>query len=209
MQAHNFDVDILIPSSQQKVKINKDFISVNQTSIACADVKAIKYGVSLIGGEKNPERKEYHISILSNSDVEISIDFKSDKVIELLAEDHTYYYIMSGLWQYVKKQLVNQFIEVLNQKETFNVGEAIVTHEGIIMSYKTWFLRKVKTTLVPWADLKYFLKKGMLHIKSTENMRQKVQLSLHNDWNAVVLNTLLHYLWQEHRKDKLARGESI
>lgn len=209
MQAHNFDVDILIPSSQQKVKINKDFISVNQTSIACADVKAIKYGISLVGGEKNPERKEYHISILSNSDVEISIDFKSDKVIELLAEDHTYYYIMSGLWQYVKKQLVNQFIEVLNQKETFNVGEAIVTHEGIIMSYKTWFLRKVKTTLVPWADLKYFLKKGMLHIKSTENMRQKVQLSLHNDWNAVVLNTLLHYLWQEHRKDKLARGESI
>lgn len=209
MQAHNFDVDILIPSSQQKVKINKDFISVNQTSIACADVKAIKYGISLVGGEKNPERKEYHISILSNSDVEISIDFKSDKVIELLAEDHTYYYIMSGLWQYVKKQLVNQFIEVLNQKETFNVGEAIVTHEGIIMSYKTWFLRKVKTTLVPWADLKYFLKKGMLHIKSTENMRQKVQLSLHKDWNAVVLNTLLHYLWQEHRKDKLARGESI
>jgi hypothetical protein len=209
MQAHNFDVDILIPSSQQKVKINKDFISVNQTSIACADVKAIKYGISLVGGEKNPERKEYHISILSNSEVEISIDFKSDKVIELLAEDHTYYYIMSGLWQYVKKQLVNQFIEVLNQKETFNVGEAIVTHEGIIMSYKTWFLRKVKTTLVPWADLKYFLKKGILHIKSTENMRQKVQLSLHNDWNAVVLNTLLHYLWQEHRKDKLARGESI
>lgn len=209
MQAHNFDVDILIPSSQQKVKINKDFISVNQTSIACADVKAIKYGVSLIGGEKNPERKEYHISILSNSDVEISIDFKSDKVIELLAEDHTYYYIMSGLWQFVKKQLVNQFIEVLNQKETFKVGEAIVTHEGLIMSYKTWFLRKVKTTLVPWADLKYFLKKGVLHVKSTENMRQKVQLSLHNDWNAVVLNTLLHYLWQEHRKDKLARGESI
>jgi hypothetical protein len=209
MQAYQFDVDILIPSSQQKVKINKDFISVNQTSIACADVKAIKYGVSLIGSEKNPERKEYHISILSHQDVEISIDFKSDKVVELLAEDHTYYYIMSGLWQFVKKQLVNQFIEVLNQKETFNVGEASITHEGIIMSYKTWFLRKVKTSLVPWADLKYFLKKGVLHIKNTENMRQKVQLSLHNDWNAVVLNTLLHYLWQEHRKDKLARGESI
>jgi len=209
MQAHNFDVDILIPSSQQKVKINKESISVNQSTIACADVKAIKYGVSLIGGKKNPDRKEYHIGIQSIHDVEISIDFKSDKVQELLAEDHTYYYIMSGLWQYVKKQLINQFIDALNQKDSFQIGEAIITHEGILMSYKTWFLRKVKTTLVPWSDIKYFLKKGILNIKSTENSRQKIQLSLHNDWNAVVLNTLLHYLWQEKRKEKLAKGQSI
>ena len=209
MQAHNFDVDTFIPSSQQKVKINKDLIAVNQTSIACADVKAIKYGVSLIGGAKNPDRKVYHIGIQSKDGVEISIDFRSDKVEELLAEDHTYYYIMSGLWQYVKKQLINQFIEVLNQEESFQIGHAVITHEGFMMSYKTWFLRKVKTTLVPWTDIKYFLKGGLLNIKSTENSRQKIQLSLHNDWNAVVLNTLLHYLWQEHRKEKLAKGELI
>ena len=209
MQAHSFDVDMVIPSSKQKVQINKDFISVDQKKIPCADIKAIKYGVSLIGGKKNPDRKEYHIGIQSNDGLEISIDFKSDKVTELLAEDHTYYYIMSGLWQYAKKQLINQFVEVLNQKESFQIGTAVITHEGFMMSYKTWFLRKVKTNLVPWTDIKYFLKEGVLNIKSTENSRQKVQLSLHHDWNAVVLNTLLHYLWQEKRKEKLAKGEHI
>ena len=209
MQAHQFDVDMVIPSSKQKVQINKDFISVDQKSIPCSEVKAIKYGVSLIGSKKNPERKEYHIGIQSHDGVEISMDFKSDKVTALLAEDHTYYYVMSGLWQYVKKQLINQFVEVLNQKESFQVGAAVITHEGFVMSYKTWFLRKVKTSLVPWTDIKYFLKEGVLNIKSTENGRQKIQLSLHHDWNAVVLNTLLHYLWQEKRKENLAKGQSI
>jgi len=56
MQPHNFDVDIVIPSSNQKVKINKDFIQVNQATIACADVTAVKYGVSLIGKRKKPTK---------------------------------------------------------------------------------------------------------------------------------------------------------
>ena len=89
MLAHNFDVDILIPSSNQKVKINKDLIEVNKVSIACKDVKAVKYGVSLIGSQKKPERKEYTIDILSKAGQEISIKFSSNKVEELLEEDHT------------------------------------------------------------------------------------------------------------------------
>ncbi|MBU1759258.1 MAG: hypothetical protein KKB19_00255, partial [Bacteroidetes bacterium] len=61
----------------------------------------------------------------------------------------------------------------------------------------------------PWNDLKYYLKKGILHIESISNKRKNISLSLHHDWNAVVLNTMMHYLWQEHRKEKLARGEKI
>ncbi len=208
-QLHNFDVDIVIPSSKQKVKINEDLIAVNDTSIACKEVKAIRYGVSLIGGKKNPEGKEYTIDILSNTDKNISIKFNSNKVGDLLEEDHTYYYIMSGLWQYVKKYLVSHYIEILNEKESFEIGQAKMTHEGFIMTHKTWFWGKQKTELVPWSDIKYYLKKGILHIDSRSDKRKKVTLSLHYDWNAVVLNTLLHYLWQEHRKEKLAKGQSI
>jgi hypothetical protein len=211
MQAHNFDVDIHITSSNQKVKIDKDHIEVNKTSIACKDVKAIKYGVSLIGSKKNPERKEYNIDVQSNDGKEISIKFNSNKVEDLLEEDHTYYYVMSGLWQYVKKYLVSHFIEILNEKETFEIGSALVSHEGFTMTYKSGFLfwKKKKTELVPWRDIKYYLKKGILHIDSISDSRKKISLSLHYDWNAVVLNTLLHYLWQDHRKEKLAKGETI
>jgi hypothetical protein len=211
MQAHNFDVDIHITSSNQKVKIDKDHIEVNKTSIACKDVKAIKYGVSLIGSKKNPERKEYNIDVQSNDGKEISIKFNSNKVEHLLEEDHTYYYVMSGLWQYVKKYLVSHFIEILNEKETFEIGSALVSHEGFTMTYKSGFLfwKKKKTELVPWRDIKYYLKKGILHIDSISDSRKKISLSLHYDWNAVVLNTLLHYLWQDHRKEKLAKGETI
>lgn len=211
MHAHNFDVDIVIPSSNQKIKIDKDHIQVNNTSIACKDVKAIRYGVSLIGNPKKPERKEYNIDVMDLNDKTISIKFNSQKVEELLEEDHNYYYIMSGIWQYVKKYLVNHFVEILNAKEEFEIGNAKVNHQGFMMTYESgfWYWKKTKTELVPWNDVKYYLKKGILHIDSMSNRKQKIQLSLHYDWNAVVLNTLLHYLWQDHRKEKLAKGKEI
>jgi|GEM_PF-1103733 len=216
MQHHNFDVDIVIPSSGQKVKINKDTIEVNNTIIACADVSAIKYGVSLIGKVKNPEKKEYNIDIKSKDGKNLSIKFTSKKVEELLEEDHTYYYIMSGLWQYVKKHLVSHFIELLNEKQSFEIGNTTINNEGFSMSYKTWSpsfktlnWTKTITEIVPWTDVKYYLNKGILHIDSLYDNKKKLSFSLHNDWNAVVLNTLMHYLWQEHRKEKLIKGEKI
>ncbi|MFC5283872.1 hypothetical protein [Pedobacter alpinus] len=211
MQAHNFDVDFTTPSTKQKIKINKDFIEVNNDKIACEDVKAVKYGVSLLGGVKNPSGKEYTIDILSKSEKTISIRFKSTKVEELLEEDHHYYYIMSGVWQYVKKYLVSNYIEALNNKEGFTIANTKVINEGFMMTYKSGFLfwKKDKTELVLWSDIKYYLNKGILTVESLSNKNKKATFSLHNDWNAVVLNTLMHYLWQDQRKDKLAKGKAI
>ncbi|MBU1372618.1 MAG: hypothetical protein KJ712_02085 [Bacteroidetes bacterium] len=211
MNTHNFDVDIVISSSNQKIKIDKDHIQVNNTSIACKDVKAIRYGVSLIGSVKKPKQKDYNIDVLDQNNKIISIKFNSNKVEELLEEDHTYYYVMSGVWQYVKKYLVNHYIEILNEKQEFEIGEAKVNHQGFMMTLTSGFFlwKKTKIELVPWNDLKYYLKKGILHIESISNKRKNISLSLHHDWNAVVLNTMMHYLWQEHRKEKLARGEKI
>lgn len=209
MQHHNFDVDIVIPSSKQKVKITADTIEVNQTRIACADVSAVKYGVSLIGSRKKPIKKKYTIEVKSKDGKAVSIQFESSKVGDLLEEDHTYYYIMSGLWQYVKKHLVSEFIEKLNAQETLEVGTAKFDYTGFTMNYKTWFWGKPKTTVVPWTKIKYFLDKGNLHVQDMYDRKKKTVVSLHDDWNAVVLNTLLHYLSQEHRKDKLEKGEKI
>ncbi|RZL45932.1 MAG: hypothetical protein EOP00_16520 [Pedobacter sp.] len=209
MQPHNFDVDIVIPSSNQKVKINKDVIQVNQTIIPCADVTAVKYGVSLIGKRKKPTNKSYSIEVQGKDGKTVSIKFDSKKVGELLEEDHTYYYIMTGLWHFVKKQLVNFFITQLNEKQTLEVGTAKFNFEGFTMSYKTWFLGKTKTALVPWTAIKYHLDKGILHLQDVNDTNKKVALSLHYDWNAVVLNTLLHFLWQEKRREKLQKGEHI
>lgn len=211
MQAHNFDVDITTPFTKQKVKINKDFIEVNSDKIACKDVKAVKYGVSLVGGTKNPISKDYNIDILTKADKLISIRFKSNKVEELLAEDHTYYYIMSGVWQYVKKYLVSHFLEELNAKNGFSIADTQITHEGFMITFSSGFLfwKKQKTELVPWSDLKYYLNKGILYVESLSDKKKRAVFSLHNDWNAVVLNTLLHYLWQDHRKEKLAKGQVI
>lgn len=209
MQDHNFDVDIAIPSSGQKVKINKDFIEVNQTKIACADVAAVKYGVSLIGSVKKPKYKKYTVDVKAKDGRTVSIQFNSSQVGELLAEDHTYYYIMSGLWQYVKKRLVNDYIEALNEKQTIELGTAKFNWEGFTVSYKAWFFGKTKTEIVPWADVRYFQKKGNLHLEGIGSYNKIATLSLHDNWNAVVLNTLLHYLWQEHRREKLQKGEKI
>lgn len=209
MLNHNFDVDIQLPSSKQKVKINKDYIEVNQVQIPCQNVQAIKYGVSLIGSVKSPEKKIYNIDILSKDNKVLNINFESLKVTELLEEDHTYYYIMSGLWQYVKKGLIGEYINILNEQQSFNIGSTTINHQGVSMSYKTWLFGKTKTEITPWSDLKYFLNKGLLHIESLNNKKKKVLLSLHNDWNAVVLNTLMHYLWQDNRRVKLTKGDKI
>lgn len=209
MQHHNFDVDIVIPSSKQKVKITAEAIEVNQTRISCADVSAVKYGVSLIGTKKKPVKKKYTIEVQSKAGKTVSVQFESTKVGDLLEEDHTYYYIMSGLWQYVKKHLVSDFIEKLNNQETLVVGAAKFDYKGFTMPYKTWFWGKTKLTVVPWTQIKYFLHKGNLHVQDMYDSKKKTVISLHDDWNAVVLNTLLHYLSQEHRNEKLERGEKL
>lgn len=209
MQHHNFDVDIIIPSSKQKVKINAENIEVNQTCIACAEVAAIKYGVSLIGSVKKPQKKKYIIEVKSRDGKTVSIQFESNKVEDLLEEDHTYYYIMSGLWQYVKKHLVSSFITQLNEQEQLEVGAAKFDFKGFALPYKTWFWGKPKTATVPWSQIKYSLDKGVLRIQDMYDKKKKVAVSLHHDWNAVVLNTLLHYLSQDHRKEKLEKGEKI
>ncbi|WP_410220295.1 hypothetical protein [Pedobacter sp.] len=209
MEQHNFDVDFVIPYSKQKVKINSDIVQVDQTTIRCEDIDAVKYGVSLVGGAKKPQRKVYAIEVKSKEGKTANIQFSSSKVEEMLAEDHTYYYIMSGLWQNVKKHLVNRFITQLNEQQVLEVGNAKFDHQGFVMPYKTWFWGKTKTTIVPWTSIRYFQDKGMLHIQDMHDGKKKLALSLHDDWNAVVLNTLMHYLWQEQRKEKLQKGEQI
>ena len=209
MQHHNFDVDIVIPSSKQKVKITAETIEVNQIRIPCADVIAVRYGVSLIGSVKKPSKKKYTIEIKGKDGKTVSIKFESSKVSDLLEEDHTYYYIMSGLWQYVKKQLVGDFISKLNAQEVLEVGAAKFDYKGFVVNYKTWFWGKQKTTILAWSQTKYFLDKGMLHVQDMYDRKKKVSVSLHEDWNAVVLNTLMHYLSQEHLKEKLEKGEKI
>lgn len=206
---HNFDVDIQLPSSNQKVKINKDFIEVNNKKIMCNNIEAIKYGVSMVGSKKKPSSKNYIIEIKSNNGEQLSINFSSNTVQPILAEDHTYYYIMAGLWQYAKKQLVNKLVETLNQAQSFKVADVEVSNTGFTMPYKNWFWGKTKLGNITWADSDYYLEKGFLHLDSKTNGKMKAKLSIHNDWNAVVLNTLLHYLWQDNRKEKLAKGEVI
>lgn len=209
MNIHNFDVDITIPSSNQKVKINKDFIEVNNKKVLCDNIDGIKYGVSLVGSKKKTSNKNYSIEIKSTDGQQLAINFSSTKMADILEEDHTYYYIMAGLWQYAKKQLVNKLIETLNTQKTFTVGHIEVSNQGFTMPYKTWFWGKTKTGTVSWANITYHLNKGVLQINCSNNNKIKANLSIHNDWNAVVLNTLLHYLWQDGRKEKLAKGQTI
>ncbi len=209
IEHHNFDVDIHIKSSNQKVKINADFIEVNNQVIFCKDVTGIKYGVSLIGSKKNPTSKLYTIEVKDDAGKTLKISFNSSKVDNILEEDHIYYYVMSGAWHNIKKHLINKYIDILNKGENFKIADLEVTPKGFIMSYKTWFFGKTKTDLLNWADSQHFLDKGLLHINGLSDKRKKAVLSLHYDWNAVVLNTLLHYLWQDHRKEKLTRGEKI
>ncbi len=208
MTTHNFDVNIHLPKSNQKVIINQEYIQVNQKKIFCNEIEAIKYGVSLIGKKKKNQRKDYKIDVKSKAE-EISISFSSSKIQDVLEEDHTYYYIMSGLWQYAKKHLINKLIHKLNNKESFTVGNIEITSLGFNIPYKNWFFGKELIGFLLWENSNYFLDKGILYINSTNDNRLKAKLSIHHDWNAVVLNTLLHYLWQENRKEKLGNGEAI
>ncbi|MXV52081.1 hypothetical protein GS399_13970 [Pedobacter sp. HMF7647] len=206
---HNFDVNIHIKSSNQKIKINQDFIEVNNTKIACKDVSALKYGVSLVGPKKKPSSKRYAIDLMSKDGKTLNISFNSSKVGDLLEEDHTYYYIMSGVWQYIKKPLINQLIDALNEQKSFSVADIEVSYEGIKVPYKAWFWGKTKKEILPWNQLKHNLDKGIVYVGSTSEENKKSALKLHDDWNAVCLNTLLHYLWQDNRRNKLAKGEKI
>ena len=45
MNYHNFDVDIQVPSTNQHVRINKDFVEVNNKRVLSSNIEAIKYGV--------------------------------------------------------------------------------------------------------------------------------------------------------------------
>jgi len=205
----NFDVDIQLLSTNQNVKINKDFVEVNQKKIFCNNVEAIKYGVSMVFSKNKPTNKKYSIDIKSYTGEQLSINFSSNNLQYLLAEDSTYFYILAGLWQYVKKQLISKFIDKLNKAQSFTIANIEVNNTGFIMPYKSWFLGKNKTRNVTWAESNYYVENGYLHIESKTDRKIKTKMNIYNEWNVVVLNTLLHYLWLDGRKEKIARGQAI
>lgn len=209
MQEQQFEVDFTIPYTNQKVKINAEHFEANQTKINCEDIIGLKYGVSLIGTPKKPIKKIYTIAVKDKNGKTAEIKFESQKATELLAEDHTYFYLMNSVWYFVKKKLVADFIEKLNNKEFLEVSNAKFNHQGFEYQYKTWLFGKTKTGILPWSQTKFYLNKGIFYIQDQNRRKRKFAFSLHNDWNAVIMQTLMHYLSHQNRILKLEKGDAI
>jgi hypothetical protein len=184
---------------KRRLCINQENISYEKKSIACANVKEVRYGIiqMYINGIK--ANRMYEIGIKGNTDKPIRISFQSARLFVTNKKmEETYHSIVNCIWKNISLRLVNEAIQNLENGKSFVMEKIEVQPKGILMQINPWFGKK-ETYFVEWKNLLKSEHEGSLTIYSRENKKVKLKLNFQKDWNTPVLASLLEYLWKDGR----------
>ncbi len=207
----NFSINIkknfLSPPGRQ-LSINSVSVSYGKKKLLSGSINRIRYGMVQLYINGIKANRVYKIELQDNRNEKISVSFQSAMLFKTNKKiEAKYYRIIDALWQNITKPLVNRYLEELHRGETVEVGPVRINHEGINMRYSRFFRKHEK--FIPWESVCKYMKRGRLVLYDRNNKKVKVSINTLKTWNAVVLNSLLEFLWEEgrafHLKEKLYR----
>ncbi|HEO65390.1 MAG TPA: hypothetical protein ENI73_05900 [Spirochaetes bacterium] len=202
------ELDVLIKRSflslsKKQLTIRSEDISYEGKRLVFSSVKAIRYGILQIYVNGIKANRIFVIELMDDREDKLKINFQSAMLFKVNKKiDKLYFDIIDVLWQNVTKRLVNQFIDELESGRSVSVGKVEVTPGGIQMQVIRWF--KKEEHFLEWGNIRKSMGLGHLHLYSNENKKIKCRINLQKVWNAVVLSSVLDYLWKDGRVYRLA-----
>lgn len=183
----------------RQISINDNIISFDDRAMFTNEITAMRYGImqmKVFHGIKTG--KYYKIELLNNKHEKMSIFFGP---AEMFAggynAEETYDNVISALWHTVKKRLVQEALERLENGYSYRIADCLLTKDGINLNVS--FLFTKKNVFVPWEKIEKEISYGKLYLYPKNHKLLKCKLSFLKTWNAVVLYSLLELLLHENR----------
>ena len=191
----------LHPVAHQLIIDNK-FISYDDKILSCNDIIAIRYGSMQMLVFHRLKTGRYHkIELKDKNNNIITIFFGYSKLSDDNGEkEHNYDKIMEALWHAVKKRMVNEALDSINNNGSYKAGDCTVTKDGVKVKIQRIFSKK--EYFIPWSELERTMGFGKFYIISKIHKVIKCKIHFLKTWNSVVLFTVLKYI-TENKKNPI------
>ncbi len=187
---------------KRHLSITKSSIEYGRKKILFQEVDALRYGIMQVYVNGIKTSRVFEIRIKDKIGQNIRITFSSELGINKRKIEDTYNLILDALWYAVTGKMVDKYYDQLQKGKTIQIANCEITPHGIGFKFglfikKPYFLTWDKALMV--AD------RGYLVIRSKDKKRICKRLPLMRTWNAVVLHSLLSWLWKEGRAYNLSK----
>lgn len=183
----------------RQISINNKIITFDDRAMFTDEITAMRYGImqmKVFHGIKTG--KYYKIELLNNKHEKMGVFFgPADMFAGGYNAEETYDNVIKALWHTVKKRLVQEALERLENGYSYRTGDCQLTKSGINLNVS--FLFTKKNVFVPWEKIEKEISYGKLYLHPKNHKLLKCRLSFLKTWNAVVLYSLLEFLLHENR----------
>ena len=156
--------------------------------IAAEDIAAFRYEVKWIHGYKFTFGRQYIVYIQDYNNKTFTIKLGSFYGLRRDVYHDLWLNILEQLWQYYFVNTLNYYVELHHIRQVFEIAGVKFHPHGI-----SWG----NSTSLFWNEIALSSYNNYFMIYRTENPKQHKSCSFANDWNAIILQSLLKRIVEE------------
>jgi hypothetical protein len=179
----------------KKIKFSKDSLTIEKTKsfeppifLAAENILSFRFGVNWIRGYKFTFGRQYIIELLDSQEKITSIKLTSYYQIRRKQYAKIWSDIINQLWSDYFNKKLNYYHELYLKKEEFTLSDVNFHPFGIGWYDGSMFWNEIA--------LSNYITYFMIHKK--EDLKKIKRCSFKNDWDALVLQSLLKKIIEEH-----------
>jgi hypothetical protein len=182
IKAESTKYNVTVALRNDTVQVSREFVRYNDRRLSCADIIAIRFGISKSYTNGIQTECSYLIGLASASSG-LSIECNrfmrgEDKVMR------DFNCILESLFHHVVPGVVSRVAASIRAGKPYQMEECVLTSKGV--KFSTGVLLWKKEHFLPWSDVRSTNSRGSLIVSSARDPNIAVSYSLRAVYNAVV-----------------------
>jgi len=173
------------------ITIEKPFSFDSSTFIPAENIAAIRLGVKWIRGLWWVVGRQYIIELKLNSGGITRLNLNSYYNLRVQTYEEAWTDTISHLYTFYFSEQLNMYLELLYMRQPFEILGVTFHEEGI-----SWG----KNGIVPWRQIALSNYRAYFVVHHKQNVRLNKSFNFLNDWNAYILQAIMKYVIEEHKK---------
>jgi hypothetical protein len=216
MSTANFPLTIslwrgVLDKKPNAIILNEHSIKFGDNQVSYNDVKAIKYGSLETALNGRVIGTDYTVELLSKNETELKIKFTKPNMGDVGLENaQNYSTLINVLWDKIGDRLLKIAIEELNNNRKVTIANGTILEEGFEYEYIPLLFKK-KKRLVTWSNILRQNDNGFVKIydKNIGNSSGYCAIAGSKVWNAIILESLIDYLFEDGRCFELENKKNV
>jgi len=173
------------------ITIEKPFSFDSSTFVAAENIAAIRLGVRWIRGLWWVVGRQYIIELKLNNGNITKLNLNSYYNLRVQAYEEAWTDTINHLYTFYFSEQLNMYLELLHMRQPFEILGVTFHNEGI-----SWG----KNGIVPWRQIALSNYRTYFVVHHKQNIRLNKSFNFLNDWNAYILQAIMKYVIEEHKK---------